>query len=438
MKKTGKIRSSNSKVKTKTTPAKSPKKKVLVLGVDIERLKSIRNFLEEKKFEATCTVDLQMGKDMVSQENFGYILADYQIIKKDYHHWIEEAKNRSENPAQLKFMVFLGRSERVHKKKLLAAGTDQCLIDTGDEKLFAKEIYKFIAEPKRKTGKDTLTIGDLKKETDGGRERQQELMDEVARMSSKLEESLIRETNLRRELEAANKTKDELLSFAAHDLRSPLATIISTVTFICDPKMDIGPLNSVQKRFLTRIKKQIKQLIALVDETLDFTKLQSGFVDLHLSSVNLSSLIKEKCSYYSIAAKKKSISLTHKIEGTLPAISADENKLSSVLDNLIGNAIKYSSAGDAVIVRGKMEKNEVFVEIEDTGQGLHEDELNKAFDAYQKLSARPTGGESSSGLGLAIVKKIVAAHGGRVGIKTELGKGSVFYFAFKRERFKIK
>ncbi len=409
-----------------------PNRKVLFFSPDLDVLRSIRNFMEGKNIEATCSNDIQVGEDLVFQEKFDCILIDFKIIKDDCVKWIEQFKGKAFDGSCPKIIVFLGEKNRERTEKLSGMGVGLCVANSFGKKLFLKDIYKCIMDLEPEVlEKELLANTDLEGEISGAYEIHQELLDEIARMSSKLEEALISETKLRKKLEEANKKKDELLSFAAHDLRSPLSTILSTVEFILNPEVNLGPLNADQINFLTSSREQTRQLIDMVDELLDLSKIQRGFIELSYSSFDFKSLVEKKCAYYSIGAKKKSISLKYEIERDFPPVMADKNKISSVLDNLIGNAIKYSSPGDGVIVRGRFKGNEIFVEVEDTGQGLREEELDKAFGAFQKLSARPTAGEKSTGLGLAIVKKIVEAHGGTVGVNSEHGKGSIFYFVLK-------
>ncbi len=409
---------------------KLPKKKILVLGSDLGQLKSIRNFLEGKGVETSCSVDLQLVEDLVSQENYNFILVDFRMIQEGSGNWLKRTLEMGTQDLPPKILVFVEEKDLEKAQSLSDAGIHRFVVNPGDENLFLQDVYESIKSSEiENVEAPFLSIAELDKKQDLDNKNQQDLMDEIARMSSKLEETLIRETQLRQELEKANRTKDELLSFAAHDLRSPLTTITSAMDFILNPKMDVGPLNDDQVRFLKASRDQAKRLIKMVDELLDFSKIQSGFVELNLASFDPGSLIIEKCQHYSIAAGKKSISLKHDIDENFPNIKGDMTKISSVLDNLIGNAIKFCSADQQVTVCGKVRGDQILVEVQDTGQGLREDELKKVFGAFQKLSARPTAGESSSGLGLAIVKKIVEAHGGSVSVRSEYGKGSVFSFA---------
>src|SRR6185437_6218038 len=127
-------------------------------------------------------------------------------------------------------------------------------------------------------------------------------------------------------------------------------------------------------------------------------------------------------------AHKKGIQLDAEIAAGLPAVLADPSRVEQVLTNFISNAFKYSEPATGVIVRASAAEGEILVEVCDQGQGIPPDEIDNLFRFYQKTSVRPTGGEQSTGLGLAIARQIVEAHGGKVTVESEVGKGSTFRF----------
>lgn len=109
-------------------------------------------------------------------------------------------------------------------------------------------------------------------------------------------------------------------------------------------------------------------------------------------------------------------------------VSIDQGKISQVLNNLIGNAIKYSYPDSIITIKVFKEGDQFVTQVIDNGQGIPESEIEGIFNPFKRTSVRPTGGEASHGLGLAIVKKIIEGHNGHVGVRSEFGKGSVFYF----------
>jgi len=126
--------------------------------------------------------------------------------------------------------------------------------------------------------------------------------------------------------------------------------------------------------------------------------------------------------------QNKRIKIESDFEMSDQILSFDDGKIEQVLNNLIGNAIKYSYPDSTILVKVLKENNQIVTQVIDQGQGISEKEIEGVFYPFKKTSTRPTGGETSHGLGLAIVKRIIEGHGGIVGVNSEKGKGSVFYF----------
>jgi len=244
-------------------------------------------------------------------------------------------------------------------------------------------------------------------------------------LEAKVEERTkeLREKNLA--LEAANRVKSEFLGIAAHDLRSPLGAIRS----MTDLLLDEGALDANEKtEFLTMIQGTSEHMLALVSDLLDITSIEAGKVNLQRRPVNLSIYIAEVEKFYQALAKRKKIHLQALVESHLPNVNFDEARVRQVLSNLIANALKFSHSGTTVRLEVRRVSGGVEFAVRDEGQGIKAEELPLLFGAFQRTSTKPTGGEQSSGLGLCICKKIVGAHGGQIGVESEVGMGSRFFF----------
>jgi len=231
------------------------------------------------------------------------------------------------------------------------------------------------------------------------------------------------------ELVKANELKNEFLSIAAHDLKNPLQTIMGFAELIKE-KPDRGELVVKQAEAIFNAS---KRMLKLVDDLLITAAIESGRLELKKTQTDVAELLRfviEEQRYY---ARKKDIEIQFESNGDCTA-HIDSTRIYDVFENLISNAIKYSPKGKGILARaGLIQKNqattaEVLITIKDEGLGMTQEDIAKAFGKFQKLSARPTAGESSTGLGLSIVKEVVELHGGKVWIESEgRGKGTTFF-----------
>jgi signal transduction histidine kinase len=164
-----------------------------------------------------------------------------------------------------------------------------------------------------------------------------------------------------------------------------------------------------------------------VDDFLDLRALKDGKMSLIVEPVDLGSLVGEAAEQFQTYTHEKNVTLQTDIQ-PLPVVQADPNRLAQVLNNLIGNAVKFSPAGTSVTIRTSQREDRVRVEVEDNGPGIPAQEVPLLFQEFARLTNRPTGTERSSGIGLAITRYLVELHGGTIGAESEAGRGSLFWF----------
>jgi signal transduction histidine kinase len=237
---------------------------------------------------------------------------------------------------------------------------------------------------------------------------------------SKARQEARRYENRLRELKAE---KNEFLSIVAHDLRSPLSNIVTSADVVAsDAEM---PREQVTE-FLQIICSSARHMIHLVENLMDLNAIEQGRMKIVLGPCELGDLVRGVAANYDAKAKAKRQELKLSEEhGPLTAL-ADQHSAIQIFDNLLSNAIKYSPAGKRIDIRLRRRDGMIRCEVQDEGPGLDKDDLQKMFGKFARLSAQPTGGESSTGLGLSIVKKMVEAAGGNVWCESEPGKGSTF------------
>ncbi|MDW8436484.1 MAG: tetratricopeptide repeat-containing sensor histidine kinase [Chloroherpetonaceae bacterium] len=231
------------------------------------------------------------------------------------------------------------------------------------------------------------------------------------------------------ELAKANQFKTELLAIAAHDLKNPLQSVMGFAQLLSERH----DLPEDARSFAQIIRRASERMLALINNLLEDVKTESMNFELNLETVNFSDLIRRSVeTQFAAQAAQKSQTIRLRIEENL-VVQGDPERLKQIIDNLVSNAIKYSPSGKPIEITAQRREAKpgerattVLFSVRDEGQGLTEDDMKKLFGKFQRLSAKPTGGESSTGLGLAIAKKLTELHGGKIWAESE-GKGATFF-----------
>jgi len=222
--------------------------------------------------------------------------------------------------------------------------------------------------------------------------------------------------------EEASNIKTRMLSIASHDLKNPLGVVIGLADII------IGEAESHPhvKELAGMIRDSGKRMLSLLYDLLDMSELEAGRMAMNFRAVDVIDLAESVVSEYQPLAERKRQSIAFECEANRPLhVMADSRRLREAIANLVDNAVKFSPPGTAakVTVKGGDSPR---IEVCDNGPGLSDRDKELVFGQFQRLSARPTGGEASTGIGLSIVKQIVELHGGNVRVESEEGKGATF------------
>lgn len=232
-------------------------------------------------------------------------------------------------------------------------------------------------------------------------------------------------TRANQKLVELNDLKNKFLGMASHDLRNPLASIRGYSKYLLEKGRQVK--EETRDEFLTTIKTVSGNMLELISNLLDISVIESGQLKLNPEVSSMKKLVEEKIHLQQILADKKDISLYAEFE-KVEEFSFDVNRMGQVIDNLLSNAVKYSPPGKNVYVKLSKDGARVKLSVCDEGPGISHEERDKLFKHFQKLSAKPTGGESSSGLGLAIAQRIVEEHNGSIGVESNSGEGASFHF----------
>ncbi len=250
-----------------------------------------------------------------------------------------------------------------------------------------------------------------------------------------IKQQLLRSTVLRyadaeSKLSEMNRMKNRFVGLVAHDLRNPLVSIRGLSELLLNDGMD--PLSEQQRDFLATIYSASNSMLTLVNDILDMAVMESGNLKLQVRRQSLSRLIRERVKVNAIPAREKRISLEEQLS-TLPHLPFDRNRISQVLDNLIGNAIKFSPEQARIAVSLSRRNGTAVVSVHDEGLGIAREDQARLFSDNPGLRNEPTGGEKSTGMGLTIVRKIIEEHKGTLTVESEVGMGSTFSFTLPLE-----
>ena len=225
------------------------------------------------------------------------------------------------------------------------------------------------------------------------------------------------------ELKETMEIKSQFISTVSHELRTPLAAMKESVAIVLDGVA--GKLNEKQKKFLNIAKRNADRLGALINDVLDFQRLEAGRMKLNIQNNDITEVVSEAYETMVLVAKQKQIELSLQLADELPQIPFDRSKIIQVLTNLISNAIKFTPEKGQVTVGIQHQNEELIIKVSDTGMGIPKEALPKIFDRFYRVIRQ--GKEiKGTGLGLAIVHKIVMMHAGRIEVESEVEQGTTF------------
>jgi signal transduction histidine kinase len=219
----------------------------------------------------------------------------------------------------------------------------------------------------------------------------------------------------------AAKARDDMIAVVSHDLRNPLGTVQMGAALL-QRQLDLPPRPADT---LHRMQRAAKRMGRLVDDLLDVTKIDAGTLSISAKTEPLEPVVEEAIDQCRLAASEKGVVVAADVEGSIPLVTMDRDRILQALSNLLGNAIKFTSAGGKVDVVAQRGEDGVRVDVRDTGGGIAAEHIPHLFDRYWQAKETSSLG---AGLGLFITKGIVEAHGGTIGVESALGRGTTFSF----------
>ncbi len=217
--------------------------------------------------------------------------------------------------------------------------------------------------------------------------------------------------------------KRDVVSTVSHQLKTPLTSIRMSIHLLLEER--IGQLNEKQIELLMAAREDSERLASILNDLLNINRIESGKSRLATEAITPRALVRDSVEPYLVDAKDKGVTVVNAVSEDLPEVVADPAKIRHVFANLLSNALRFTDPGGSVTISAEQKQDRVEFRLEDTGQGMPEEELEHLFERFYRAPGQDE--KSGVGLGLAIVKEIIRAHGGDVGVESVIGKGSIFH-----------
>ncbi|HMI47276.1 MAG TPA: HAMP domain-containing sensor histidine kinase, partial [Gemmatimonadaceae bacterium] len=234
------------------------------------------------------------------------------------------------------------------------------------------------------------------------------------------------EREARRTAEILSRAREDVLGVVAHDLRNPLNLVSMTTQLLMEP--DLTPER--RKSTIAINARAVARMNRLIGDLLDVVRMEAGRLTLDLGPSDVTRVLVETMESFQQRAAELGISLVLSPEPPNAIVQADEERLLQLIDNLVGNALKFTPSGGRVSIGGFIDANELRVSVADTGPGIPEEQRARLFDRFWQARGADRRG---LGLGLPIAKGIAEAHGGRLWVESTMGSGTTFHFAMPLE-----
>lgn len=229
----------------------------------------------------------------------------------------------------------------------------------------------------------------------------------------------------------SDEAKTNFIAVASHEFKTPLSAINMCLMLLQDKRF--GTLNPEQDEIVVSMKSEVQRLIKMVSELLDISKMETGNIELEKKLVSPKVIIEYSASPFEVQLGKKNIRLEKIIDPSIPEFMADTEKISWVLINFLSNAIRYTEKGGKIVMEARNLNGAVEFSVADDGPGIAKKHHTKVFNRFVQLQSNGVKNEKGLGLGLAISKEVITEHSGEIGVESELGQGSRFYFRLPLE-----
>ena len=369
-------------------------KGVQVLFLDDEEsiIDGLQRLFMRESYGILATASLAAAREALAAEKIKVVVSDYRMPDISGIKFLREVKEQYPDKVKILFTGY----------------TD---FSAAEEAINVGEVYRFISKP-WKTAELLSTIRQCI-----------EHYDLVAK--AKVHEQELETAN--KKLKTMYEMQKEFTSTVSHELRTPLASIKMAIDLIAQETA--GAINNEQKDIIGRAKQETDRLKRLIDDILDLSKIEAGKLQMNFISNDIHKVIAQVVNAQHDVAKNRGLYLKTELDPKIPHVPFDSDRIAQVLNNLLSNAIKFTRQGGVTVKsQDKSAENHILISIIDTGKGIAEDDLPKLFQKFQQIESAQENETGGTGLGLAICKEIIARHGGRIWVESQLGKGTTFNF----------
>ncbi len=368
-------------------------KNIQVLFLDDEHsvLDMIQRLVAQEPYGIYTTTSADQAMEILRKETIKVVVSDQVMPKIQGVQFLENVKQLDTNIVRI----------------LLTAHAD---FSAAEEAINIGEVYRVISKPWKNA----------------------DLLSTIHRAIERYDLTMKAE-RANEKLKAMYEVQREFTSTVSHELRTPLASIKTAIDLVV--KKTLGKINPEQEEVLGRAKKNVDRLKRLIDDILDLTKMESGKLKMNFMENDLHQAIREVVEAQKDFAQTRGLYIKMALDNHVPFISFDSDRIIQVLNNLVGNAMKFTKQGGITIkTTNKYNDNFVLVSVIDTGKGIAEENLGKLFQKFHQVESAEDNEEGGTGLGLAISKEIITIHGGKIWVESKLERGTTFHFTLPIHR----
>jgi signal transduction histidine kinase len=222
----------------------------------------------------------------------------------------------------------------------------------------------------------------------------------------------------------AMSARDDMMAIVAHDLKNPLNSMLLRSHVMLEQVAECGGAAGVVRRNLELLQRTARQMNQLIGDLTDTAKIHAGRLHLEQQECTLQQTVEPAIERMKLLSQEKRVEFAAHVPPDICGLSVDQPRITQVLDNLLGNALKFTPAGGKITLHVSILENEVQFSVTDNGPGIPDEALSRIFEPYWQVHETRTG----MGLGLFIAKTIIQGHGGRIWAKSSVGRGATFYF----------